>query len=796
MSRLFTLLALLCQLPTAYSQVPAEIAPRILDNYWKARWVVCPGEPPAQYGVYHFRKTIELQSVPGSFVVHVSADNRYRLFVNGTPVCSGPARSDLANWNFETVDLAPFLKTGKNLLAAQVWNAAEHKPFAQISYQTGFILQGNTEAEDLVNTDKSWKTIKNEAYRPLPVDRGQLQTYIVTGDGDEVDGSQYPWGWQLAAFDDSAWKNAEQLWFAGKPRTLGTDGNWMLVPRDIPIFKEEKITLNEIRKAGVTVFDPSKAPAIDRLPARLPAHAKAAILFDQGHLTNAYPELVVSGGKGATVTITYAEALYDKNRQKGNRNDVKDKEIMGVQDKFRPDGGQHRLFRPLWFRTYRYVQLEVETGDDPIQIEDLYGMAYGYPFVENAAFKSSDPSHEKIWEAGWRTAILCAGENYFDCPYYEQLQYVGDTRIQALISLYVSGDDRLVRKAIEDFDHSRIPDGLTQSRYPCADMQVIPTYSMFWISMIYDYWMHRQDEAFVKKFQRGIEDVLAWHEERLDEDGMLGPVQWWNFVDWAWPWSEAERVGGVPPGVRNGGSSILALQLAYTLQQASQLFDFYGEKTKAAHYRQLARQLNEATYRRCWDAGRGLLADTPAKATFSQHANILAVLADALPLADQAALLKKTMADTTITQTTFYFRFYLFEALKKTGLGDAFLAQLDDWRDMLAMGLTTFAENPEPTRSDCHAWSASPNYEFLSCVLGILPGSPGFSSVLIEPFLGDLAFAEGKMPHPLGEISLRLERNGNNLNALIKLPKGLNGKIVWKGQQKLLEGGQALLVNF
>jgi hypothetical protein len=789
MSRLVTLLALLCQLP-------AEIAPRILDNYWKARWVVCPGEPPAQYGVYHFRKTIELQSVPGSFVVHVSADNRYRLFVNGTPVCSGPARSDLANWNFETVDLAPFLKTGKNLLAAQVWNAAEHKPFAQISYQTGFILQGNTEAEDLVNTDKSWKTIKNEAYRPLPVDRGQLQTYIVTGDGDEVDGSQYPWGWQLAAFDDSAWKNAEQLWFAGKPRTLGTDGNWMLVPRDIPIFKEEKITLNEIRKAGVTVFDPSKAPAIDRLPARLPAHAKAAILFDQGHLTNAYPELVVSGGKGATVTITYAEALYDKNRQKGNRNDVKDKEIMGVQDKFRPDGGQHRLFRPLWFRTYRYVQLEVETGDDPIQIEDLYGMAYGYPFVENAAFKSSDPSHEKIWEAGWRTAILCAGENYFDCPYYEQLQYVGDTRIQALISLYVSGDDRLVRKAIEDFDHSRIPDGLTQSRYPCADMQVIPTYSMFWISMIYDYWMHRQDEAFVKKFQRGIEDVLAWHEERLDEDGMLGPVQWWNFVDWAWPWSEAERVGGVPPGVRNGGSSILALQLAYTLQQASQLFDFYGEKTKAAHYRQLARQLNEATYRRCWDAGRGLLADTPAKATFSQHANILAVLADALPLADQAALLKKTMADTTITQTTFYFRFYLFEALKKTGLGDAFLAQLDDWRDMLAMGLTTFAENPEPTRSDCHAWSASPNYEFLSCVLGILPGSPGFSSVLIEPFLGDLAFAEGKMPHPLGEISLRLERNGNNLNALIKLPKGLNGKIVWKGQQKLLEGGQALLVNF
>ncbi|MBI5914705.1 MAG: alpha-L-rhamnosidase N-terminal domain-containing protein [Bacteroidetes bacterium] len=797
---------LFCLLPTANCHLQTEIAPRILNNYWKARWLTCPGEPVTQYGVYHFRKTFDLKETPATFIVHVSADNRYRLFVNGTPVSSGPARSDLANWNFETVNIAPQLKIGKNAIAAIVWNAAEHKPFAQISYQTGFILQGNTETEDLVNTDKTWKVTKNEAYRPLPVDRAKLQTYMVTGDGDEVDASRYPWGWEQPDFDDSGWKKAEALWFAGKPRTLGSDGNWMLVPRKIPLFVEKQERLLAVKGESprsmmnlsdhIPYLNIGTAFLQGKSPVRLAANGRHRILLDQTYLVNAYPELIVSGGKGSKITLTYAEALFDKNRQKGNRNETEGKEIMGIQDMFRPDGGQRRLFRPLWFRTWRYVQLDIETGDEPLTLEDFYGMTYGYPLEENASFKSSDPSHEKIWEAGWRTAQLCAGENYFDCPYYEQLQYVGDTRIQALISLCVSGDDRLVRKAIEDFDHSRIPDGLTQSRYPCADMQVIPTYSMFWISMIHDYWMYRQDDDFLKKFQPGMEDVLAWHEARIAPNGMLGPVEWWNFVDWSWAWNDEERIGGVPPGVAKGGSSILTLQFAYTLRQAAELYRFFGKNALATHYANLANSLTEATWSQCWDADRGLLADTPAKASFSQHANILAVLTDAVPAAQQAGLLQKIMADKSITQTTFYFRFYLFEALKKTGLGDEFLPQLADWQAMLDIGLTTFGENPEPTRSDCHAWSASPNFELLSTVLGIRPGSPGFGSVRIEPNMGNLGFAEGKMPHPKGKISVRIERNEAGVKAVVSLPPGLDGDFVWKGETKVVTGGSVSVLFF
>src|SRR6185312_8780385 len=122
-------------------------------------------------------------------------------------------------------------------------------------------------------------------------------------------------------------------------------------------------------------------------------------------------------------------------------------------------------------------------------------------------------SLQQIWKVGWRTAQLCAGELYFDYPYYKQLQYTGDSRIQALISLYVSGDDRLMRKAILDFHDSRTPEGLTQGRYPSNHLQIIPTFSLFWITMIHDYWMLRRDDAFVKQFLPAINEILNWFQQ-------------------------------------------------------------------------------------------------------------------------------------------------------------------------------------------------------------------------------------------------------------------------------------------
>ncbi len=112
------------------------------------------------------------------------------------------------------------------------------------------------------------------------------------------------------------------------------------------------------------------------------------------------------------------------------------------------------------------MQLDIQTKDEPLTVDDLRATFTGYPFTRRARFEGGGPEIGRILETGWRTARLCAHETYMDCPYYEQLQYVGDTRIQCLISLFNSGDARLMRNAIQQIDDSRQSDGATMSRYP------------------------------------------------------------------------------------------------------------------------------------------------------------------------------------------------------------------------------------------------------------------------------------------------------------------------------------------
>ena len=218
------------------------------------------------------------------------------------------------------------------------------------------------------------------------------------------------------------------------------------------------------------------------------ANSKTTVLFDQGYLTTAYPRLTVSGGKGAVVRMRYAEALFKTSpREKGNRNEIEGKEFIGNYDEFVLDGGAHRVFRPLWWRTYRYLQLEIETRDEPVTIEGITATATGFPFVRKATFDAGVPELNQILDVGWRTARLCAHETYMDCPYYEQLQYAGDTRVQCLVSLFQTGDARLMRNAIDLLNDSRQSDGCTMSRYPTRLEQYIPGFALWWVGMVHDY---------------------------------------------------------------------------------------------------------------------------------------------------------------------------------------------------------------------------------------------------------------------------------------------------------------------
>lgn len=757
------------------------------EKPWTAKWIAHPDASGQAAGVFHFRKLLTLPAKPERFVVRVSADNRYRLFVNGASVSVGPARSDLMHWRYETFDLAPFLRPGANVIGATIWNWGDLRPGAQISRRTAFLLQSDSRAQAAIDTGPSWKVFQDRAYTFAPM-QSEVLGYYAAAPGENMDANLYPWGWEQPGFDDSVWPAAKPA--AGSTLPLGTHfygeaSDWQLVKRTIPPTEERPIRFAEVRRSdGVR---PASAWLKGKSPLTVPAHAKVSILLDQRELTMGYPVLVASGGRGATVTLTYAEGLFDAQGHKGNRDEIAGKTIKGVRDRVAFDGGENRRFQSLWLRTWRYVQLDVETGDQPLRLDDVSAIFTAYPFQQHAAFSSDQPWIRDIWTIDWRVFRLSAFETFWDTPYYEQFQYVGDSRIEALISMYNGGDDRLARNAIEQFDASRIASGITASRYPSALPQYIPPFSLWWIAMVHDQWMWRGDSDFARRFVPGIRDVLGWYERQLDGTGQLGPMPWWNFVDWTF-----ER--GVPPGAENGHSTAISLQYAYVLKMAAAIERSVGSPAEAERDLALAERINTAVRARSWDAARGLFADTPERKQFSQQTNALAILSGAA--INSRAVAERMLADKGITQASYYFRFYVDEALREAGLADLYLAQLEPWREMLRLGLTTTLEEPEPSRSDSHAWSAHPNYHLLATALGVRAAEPGFRAVTIAPALGNMKQASGKVPTPSGSIEIQLVRAGaTGIRGKVILPPGMRGSFEWRGAQSPLEPGLNLVLR-
>ena len=144
-------------------------------------------------------------------------------------------------------------------------------------------------------------------------------------------------------------------------------------------------------------------------------------------------------------------------------------------------------------------------------------------------------------------------------------------------------------------------------------------------------------------------------------------------------------------------------------------------------------------------------------------------------------------------KASYYYRFYLARALDHAGMGDHYLELLNPWKEMLALGLTTWAETPEPTRSDSHAWSAHPNYDLLTIVAGIRPAAAGFEKVVIEPHLGKLQNVTASFPWKEGEIQVDYKLELKTWTIRVDLPANLPGELVWQAKRYPLHSGSQVL---
>ena len=759
------------RLPAFDSRVNAEFAgstmegKMIKDGRWPSSWIISEGADNA-YGIYLFRKTLDIAAVPGTYLVNVSADNRYKLYVNGTLVNCGPSKGDVFNWSFDTLDLAPYMHAGKNVISALVWNLAEQRPVGIMSIgQPGFLLQGNGPAEQEANSGKGWKAMRCNAYSPEPV---KVRGYYAAGACDRMDSAEYPWGWQKEDFDDSAWNAAVKI---SKAASKGARDYryWQMVPRPIPLMEMKAVESNRLD------------------PITVPEWTGLEVVLDAKALMTGYPKIRYSGGRDAQITLTYAEAPYEgPGYRKGKRDEIQGKEFIGYSDVIIADGGQEREFEPLWWRTWRYLKTTVKTFCEPLTLDGVSACSSMYPFEKVSNFVAKGNTDlNRMLGIGWRTARLCAHETYMDCPYYEQLQYFGDARIQELVTLFNTRDTCMVRNLVEQGRQSMTADGLTTSRYPSHIVQIIPPYSLVWINICHDLWMYRGEEKYITTLLPAIRSVLRYFSSYQNEESLLKGVPYWNFCDWT-GWKS-----GVMPSDADGKCAYMDLLHILALRDAAEMERALGLASSAKEYESQIQKITSSVRKNYWDSSRQLFADNGGKDSFSQHVNALAILADVIPADQSKALMKRIMDDKSLTPCTIYFRFYLQMAMARSGCGDMLLDNLGVLRDQMALGLTTWAEMPEPSRSDCHAWGSSPNIEFYRMVLGIDSAAPGFKKVKVAPSPGYLKEALGSIPHPDGEVSVsyRIGDTGR-ISAEVELPQGTTGTFEWHGKSKALKAGK------
>lgn len=682
-------------------------------------WITHPEGKAA--GLFLFKKTFSLAEVPAEAPVRLFADTKYRLLVNGELLLIGPCKRGRLKAYYDTVDLAPYLKTGENVIEVYVLHflSNEETKFDHIYYTTFYrtayaLLMFDCPVLNLVS-DGSWLVSR------CPEITLEWPEVIVCGEYETVD---------FAAASREfvpARVLANHVLQSITGETMFLD----LAERPIPYLTYVEHPLTVVKAEGNET------------------------IYTTGAMTTAAVRLRVSGtGK---LTLTYSEAFFFRNENGQQVKKIRDDstgEILGTFDTLLLDGHPHE-YETFYLRPFRYLKVTSEGG---AKLENITCFEIKYPLQNDASFTSDDPDAQALWDVSVRTLNNCMHDSFEDCPYYEQLQYVMDSRLEALFLRPLTNDDALIRKCLRDFNDSRMPDGMICARYPSAREQRIPGFGLHYVFFLHDQMRYRGDRELIKEFLPTVDGILAWFLRHV-QNNLLTHVDGWNYLDWVkeWDW-------GVPDNTE--GLAVYQFMLICALRDAAELAEFAGRPGLSEEYRQHAEVLKAAS-KQYYDKTAGYFGDTISKKSFSQHGQIWAVLADVIEGKEARDLLIRAAEDKALPVCSYSMLFYVFRAYEKAGLYDIAYRLLDKWRLMLRKHCTTWVENDTGERSECHAWGSLPLYEFTHCILGVRPAANGFDAILVKPYVFANTRASGTVMTPHGNVDVAWRRENGRLTLTV-----------------------------
>ncbi len=748
-----------------------------------ATWIWAPNKQNTAPLFLKFRNEFVVDDSDGTLVLDISADERYYLTIDNQFISRGPNRSTVENWQYNTYIIN--LKPGKHVIEATVWKTSDHAPLAQLSCGGGFIVKANGNYNKKLTTGVSsnWKV-------------GIIDNIVPNGSDGGAWGIGHQWIITGSGIQDSKpckWLKPQKI--RGPTGTLGPNiyglrtNGWMLFPSQLP----DQIAKSTLPGKVVAVATNTKwrekhayteqeaKQTIDlSKPYTIPPKSKIQFAWDLGKYYCAYPEVTLSGGKDAKISLGWHESAHRasdnlKGSETNSRNIIVGRYLRGFGDTFISDGSKNAKFSVPWFRCGKWIKVDIETQDEPLTIDNITLLETHYPIELDSVFITNDKSLCAIREISMRTMQMCCHEMLFDCPFYEQQMYPGDTRVQLNVLSAATGDDRIIKRAIELYDLSSRDDGQCPFNWPTRKPQEGATYTLCYLLMYGDYVMNHADKPWLKSRIPGMRRTASGFEIYENKEGLLENLPGWLFVDWVEGWNR----NGTPPGGHNneGVHAIHNLLWVLSMQSVAKTERALGNELQAQYWEEKIKKIKPVIVSKFWCDKRQMISDTPDKKHFSEHAQCLALLGDVLPKDKASLAWKHLIEDKDIKRCTVYFSYYLFETYFKFNRGDLFLKRLDLWRDYVRKGLTTTQEAPDKgkngqqeSRSDCHAWGAHPIWFMQTGLAGITPAAPFFEKVLIKPSPGELKTIKATHPHPDGWISVDLKFDGNNATGSITTP--------------------------
>lgn len=758
----------------------------------KAQWISADNPSWDLYNCYAlFRRSFSLRKASRRAVLAITADQSYQLYVNGHYVCRGPARGFQSHWPYDKVDVAPWLKPGKNVLAVRAY----HPGISNFQYISrgfsGLLVAGSLDGKALVS-DGHWKCRRQKG-----ITRGTLPASLQLFPQEHIDLRAESPDWMQPDYHDEDWPRATYL------RPWNAEPWSSLEERGIPFLTETPVSPKALAgvqrgtcRAGFSTtrdvvslrdsegwkFEPaSKAPVPLHVPPSGREHF-TSYLVDFGRTQVGPLEIHIGGARGGEIIdAIYAETLSENPLRPDMVINGHCRLALGGRLVCKRGSNPHRFFHLMGFR---YLVLTVRGNSGKLRI-DYRLHCTGYPLRDRGKFQSSDAALERIWQACAWTQKCCSLDAYVDTPWREQAQWWGDARVQAWNTFHLDGDTRLFRRGIHCIASQTTSNGLTYGHAPTAAHEcILLDFTLIWLLTLWDYyWQTGSLEPFLD-YEPQIKDALAYFASQISSrTGLLRyDPRYWLFLDW----TDLRK---------DGCSSVYSLWLLYTLDKLARLHALAGQEKESARIKRWARTLR--TRLMPLINKNGLMRDgfTPQgriDPETSVHAQTLAIMTrlcpQHTPAMVQARLLPAVSGPVKIPPSAYWIT-YIYSTLSERGHGRPVVEDIARrWLPMAEHGTTW--ENFRPRKgveSFSHAWSAHPLFHLMQILGGIRQSAPAWAEITYRPeFLGDHAAVT--IPTPHGMIQSSWRKTGTVIRGKLQLPKNIRARVLLRGRPTTAAG--------